>query len=247
MPPLFSSGAASSTLSSTAEREKQKKQRNCLTCPLLCRYTSQAKTKKGNRQCEFLLRETELWWCSSPALLRRYPATALLRLWQLVLLTQFHDVLPGSSIGAVYRDAEAHLAQVLSEGRALLDQALLLLQEEAPTAKRVRSASAADPRKGRRVYNSLGWPRAHFFADGSHVQVPPFSFAYPDAPAAAAVAVPSLASPDPSGAGWVLENEELRAHISSSGTVTSLLHKHSMREALSAPGNSFVIYDDVNL
>jgi alpha-mannosidase len=41
------------------------------------------------------------------------------RLWKLVLLNQFHDVLPGSSIGWVYKDAEAHYAEVARAGEAL--------------------------------------------------------------------------------------------------------------------------------
>ncbi len=112
-------------MSCIEERKRKKKRKKKEKVELfffLNRYTSQAKTKKGNRQSEFLLREVELWWCSSFALLGKYPAESLLKLWQLVLLTQFHDVLPGSSIGLVYKDAEGHLAHVLEQGRALLDQ-----------------------------------------------------------------------------------------------------------------------------
>ena len=63
-------------------------------------YTSQAKTKRGNRRSEHLLREAELW-CSTAAVrlgdAYAYPETELKRLWRLVLLQQFHDILPGSS------------------------------------------------------------------------------------------------------------------------------------------------------
>nr|MBA2474830.1 alpha-mannosidase [Actinomycetota bacterium] len=41
-----------------------------------------------------------------------YPRAELDRLWQLLLLNQFHDILPGSSIGLVYEDAERDLAAV---------------------------------------------------------------------------------------------------------------------------------------
>lgn len=37
-----------------------------------------------------------------------YPRSELLRVWKLLLLNQFHDVLPGSSIGKVYADAMAY-------------------------------------------------------------------------------------------------------------------------------------------
>ena len=63
-------------------------------------------TKDGNRRTELLLRDVEA--LSSLALIMRgtaYPSKELLRLWKLVLLNQFHDVLPGSSIEDVYKDA----------------------------------------------------------------------------------------------------------------------------------------------
>ena len=78
-------------------------------------YTSQANTKKGNRRSEHLLREAELW--SATAAVRtqgafEYPAAELKRLWRLVLLQQFHDILPGSSIAWVHQDAERNYAAI---------------------------------------------------------------------------------------------------------------------------------------
>ena len=64
-------------------------------------------TKLKNRVTEFLLQDVET--LSSLALATvpgfKYPAAELLRLWKLVLINQFHDVLPGSSIEEVYKDA----------------------------------------------------------------------------------------------------------------------------------------------
>ncbi len=76
-------------------------------------YTSQAKTKLGNRRSEHLLREAELW-CATAAIRAgyTYPAAELKRLWRLVLLQQFHDILPGSSIAWVHQDAERNYAAV---------------------------------------------------------------------------------------------------------------------------------------
>ncbi|WP_022888581.1 alpha-mannosidase [Agromyces italicus] len=82
-------------------------------------YTSQARTKRGNRRCEHLLREAELW--ATTAAVRgaaQYPRTELDEAWQTVLLQQFHDILPGSSIAWVHREAErryAEVAEVLEE------------------------------------------------------------------------------------------------------------------------------------
>ena len=71
--------------------------------------TSQLKTKLGNRRCERLLVEAELW----AATLGR--PEDLDHLWQQVLTQQFHDILPGSSIEWVHQDAERILGDVEEE------------------------------------------------------------------------------------------------------------------------------------
>uniref|UniRef100_A0A8C9T1R3 alpha-mannosidase n=1 Tax=Scleropages formosus TaxID=113540 RepID=A0A8C9T1R3_SCLFO len=69
-------------------------------------YTTQAQIKLGNRQCEVLLHDAEV--ASSLALCRnsafQYPSSRLQELWRLLLLNQFHDVLPGSCIEMVVQD-----------------------------------------------------------------------------------------------------------------------------------------------
>jgi alpha-mannosidase len=79
-------------------------------------YTSQAFVKAGNRRCEQLLHDVEFL----ATLGRDYPRAELDRLWKLLLLQQFHDILPGSSIRLVYEDAARDLAEVEAGARALL-------------------------------------------------------------------------------------------------------------------------------
>jgi alpha-mannosidase len=86
--------------------------------------TSQAKTKQGNRRSEHLLREAELW--AATAAVRTpfpYPYDALDRLWKTVLLHQFHDILPGSSIAWVHREARRTYERVAAELEAIVDAA----------------------------------------------------------------------------------------------------------------------------
>ena len=71
--------------------------------------TSQLKTKLGNRRCERLLVEAELW----AATLGR--SAEVDHLWTQVLTQQFHDILPGSSIAWVHQDAERILGEVEAE------------------------------------------------------------------------------------------------------------------------------------
>jgi len=72
-------------------------------------YTSQAHVKRGNRRSEQGLRDAEF-----VGVLRggEYPRAELDRLWKLLLLNQFHDILPGSSIRLVYEDAARDFAEL---------------------------------------------------------------------------------------------------------------------------------------
>ncbi|MDR2742551.1 MAG: glycosyl hydrolase-related protein, partial [Treponema sp.] len=78
-------------------------------------YTTQARTKRNNRRLEFALRNTE--FLSTLAALEggaEYPRELLLASWKKVLTYQFHDIIPGSSIGRVYEEAEADSARTLA-------------------------------------------------------------------------------------------------------------------------------------
>jgi alpha-mannosidase len=79
-------------------------------------YTSQAAVKRGNRRCEQALHDAEFLAVARGG---AYPRAELDRLWKLLLLQQFHDILPGSSIGEVYRDAHRDLDEVEAAANAL--------------------------------------------------------------------------------------------------------------------------------
>ena len=72
-------------------------------------YTSQAGVKRGNRRGEGALHDAELLAALAGA---AYPREELVRLWETLLLNQFHDILPGSSINEVNVRARADLAEV---------------------------------------------------------------------------------------------------------------------------------------
>jgi alpha-mannosidase len=79
-------------------------------------YTSQAFVKRGNRVCEQLLHDAEFLGTARGD----YPREELDRLWKLLLLQQFHDILPGSSITPVYDDARRDFAELESSLRSLV-------------------------------------------------------------------------------------------------------------------------------
>lgn len=73
--------------------------------------TTQARTKRYNRKVEIALKQTEaLCACGDPS---DYPRAELDRMWKQLLVHQFHDILPGSSIHAVYEEAEAAYRDIL--------------------------------------------------------------------------------------------------------------------------------------
>jgi alpha-mannosidase len=91
-------------------------------------YTSQAAMKRGNRRSEHLMREAELW--STLATVRAgadYPYDELDGLWQRVLLNQFHDILPGSSIAWVHREAREQYEGIAAEAEAVIERAITAL------------------------------------------------------------------------------------------------------------------------
>jgi alpha-mannosidase len=89
--------------------------------------TSQAATKVGNRRCESLLREAELWLATLGADSFAAAASELETLWKEVLLQQFHDIIPGSSIAWVYEDSEAAHRRVAARLEEMIGDALAAL------------------------------------------------------------------------------------------------------------------------
>lgn len=87
-------------------------------------FTSQVEVKRTNRVSESLLHSAEAW--SAIAAIRAghpYPYEELQRIWRDVLLFQFHDILPGSSIAWVYREVVARAEQLHRDLRDIIDQA----------------------------------------------------------------------------------------------------------------------------
>jgi alpha-mannosidase len=91
-------------------------------------YTSQAAMKRGNRRSEHRLREAELWSAVATVTTgAAYPYDELDDLWQRTLLNQFHDILPGSSIAWVHREAREQFEGIEAELEELIGRALTTL------------------------------------------------------------------------------------------------------------------------
>ncbi|MFJ4752714.1 alpha-mannosidase [Streptomyces sp. NPDC088763] len=188
-------------------------------------YTSQARTKQGNRRSEHLLREAELW--ATTAALHApgytYPYEKLDRLWKTVLLHQFHDILPGSSIAWVHREAEAEYARVARE-----------LQEL--TAEAVTAFGGGGPR----VFNTSPFDRAEV------VRTPEGTHAYVTVPANGSAPLEAAAPERPvTVSGRVLDNGLVRVEIAEDGTLASVFDLRANREVLAGAGNLLRLHTDL--
>ncbi|MDE9365930.1 glycoside hydrolase family 38 C-terminal domain-containing protein [Luteipulveratus sp. YIM 133132] len=180
-------------------------------------YTSQARTKRGNRRSEHLLREAELWATLAAVRAGRdYPYDELQRLWRVVLLNQFHDILPGSSISWVHEEAERDYAEVESAVETIIDESLKAVLEEGDS----QIITNAGP------YDIAGVP-ALGGTTGTSAR--------------------SSATVTSDGRGAVLAGDALRVRVDARGELTSVLDLLADREVLPAgtTANRLQLFEDI--
>ena len=87
--------------------------------------TSQARNKKYNRKSECLYHDVETFSAiANKETSFAYPKEELLKNWKTILLNQFHDILPGSSIRPVYDDSAEDYERVLNAGYKMAGDAM---------------------------------------------------------------------------------------------------------------------------
>lgn len=88
-------------------------------------FTSMSEIKRYNRFCEFLYQKAEQLSVLGKALFgKNYPAKELEEGWKKILLNQFHDILPGSSIKEVYNDAFRIYEEAYDTGKSISDNVI---------------------------------------------------------------------------------------------------------------------------
>lgn len=226
-------------------------------------YTTQAKNKRGNRKSEFLLRDAEFFDVLSKALAPKHRETAadparavydvtglgekganshraaLDRAWKLVLLNQFHDIIPGSSIHWVYLDSAKDYETVRELGESVVNSAFSALNVD--TTNFTRPCF---------VGNTLGFARREVIdlPEGGPlaVEVPPCGYRV----------VESTASESPewsrvevreNARGIALDNGIIRARLNRNGLLVSLVLVETGREMIPAgeAGNLFQLHEDI--
>jgi alpha-mannosidase len=113
-------------------------------------YTTQAKVKKNNRTAECLLETAEKFSTLARKYGYEYPREQLKEAWEKLLLNQFHDVLPGSSIPEVYKDSEEHFKSILHTANSTISDALETIVAKIDTNGEGKSLL---------VFNPLSWSR----------------------------------------------------------------------------------------
>ena len=216
-------------------------------------FTSQAAIKKGNRKAELALQEAEMWGAFASRRGKTYPKEQMDAAWKKLLLNQFHDILPGSSIARVYEEARQDHREILTIAHAVRDASLAALTSgngvtvfNSLSAERTGLVSlppefitgAADDRG--RVY-----PVAKINGQArTLVTVPPCGWVSLHPAKEKADGFPRVTL-EKTGATYVLQNEHIRAEINSRGEVISLILLKSGREFAAGSMNRLIMYKDV--
>ena len=194
-------------------------------------YSSQGFIKRNNRRGEYLLTRAEAAGVFDAALENKdlsalKPDEALIEPWKLLLINQFHDILPGTSIPEAMAVTKEEQEKMLELGSARYDEIIGSITEKLP--------------EGIACFNMLSVPVTATVTapDGTEFvaeNLPPMGYRVYNAPA------PAKAVKVEKG---LLENEFLCAKFNEKGQLISLIEKESGREALSAPANVLTVYAD---
>lgn len=184
-------------------------------------YTSQARNKKFNRQMEYALLDAEFIGLLAGLKMEEYPREKLENIWKEVLLYQFHDILPGSSIKRVYDESEARYAHLLEELTAMKSGFLENLKGDGPA-----------------VLNTTSFTRTELVSteDGVYeVMAKPYGITKLQK---------RISEFDVSCDENTLENARLKVTFNEDGSIHSVYDKVAERETVYDGANSLVIFQD---
>ncbi|HPH96938.1 MAG TPA: glycoside hydrolase family 38 C-terminal domain-containing protein [Anaerolineaceae bacterium] len=208
-------------------------------------YTTQGRNKRANREAEFLLHDADFLSAMAARMDAAYaaPRETLRKGWEVVCLNQFHDILPGSSIGPVYWESQAQYAEVRELCAEVSGQALASLAGQTGGAALAVNPSAFTRSDliffpGAEALPALARP------DGTPVAAQPVAggVLLDAGPLPPFSVTPLCAAPEPAvprqntlqASPTLLENDLLRVELNADGDITRLLDKRCQREVLPA-------------
>jgi len=199
-------------------------------------FTTQCKSKWYNRRMEIRLRELE-WKAVLSGLTvgTEYPVEPLERIWKEVLLYQFHDILPGSSIERVYKESLERYALMIKETEELISYYGSCI---------VNNIDTSETTKPYIFQNSLSWDREEWAKVENtwrKILVPAMGYVVIDN-----VSDGSVVSNQLTALADKLENELLVISFNNDGNIESIIDKEFRQEILlpTGMGNCVSIYED---
>lgn len=198
-------------------------------------YTTQGRKKRYNRKIELALRQLELIsFLARVAAGSKYPSGDIKLLWKEVLLYQFHDILPGSSIKRVCDETHARYEKMLQDIQKLTESMESVLH------RKINSVGMKTPVV---VSNSLSWERDEWLKiEGRWIKAAVPSMGYTTIDLSNPQDLPGKLT----ATTRMLENELLRAKFAPDGSIKSVYDKTNKREiiAAGAKANQLAVYDD---
>lgn len=195
--------------------------------------TSQARNKKYNRKIEKALRELE--FVASLTMMKgikQYPSEELDSIWKEVMLYQFHDILPGSSISRVYDESLERYQKINEKVERLIEEHYQALYQHLHLS-------------GITFFNSLPWARREWVevhGKWREITIPPMGYLeIKDQPSQALTGHTELKVEKTR-----MENELLVVSFNRDGTIRSIFDKENNRETIAKhrPANQLAIYHD---
>ncbi len=204
-------------------------------------YTTQAQVKLKNRLLEQRMRELEMLYTMGS--MADYPLAAFDDMWKQILVNQFHDIIPGSSINMVYEETNKQYDALLEQCDQLQQQvAAQVLSEDGNALTLFNSLS--DTFTGE-ITLPEGWSGAEGYAaqtEGDNtviaVEIPAMSFV--------TITKADNAGALSAGDALVLENDLVRYEFNNDGQMISAYDKEIGRDIMHAEdkGNVFSLYHD---
>jgi len=209
---------------------------------------SQALVKKANRKLELKLRLIEFLWSCIP--LDKYPQNQLETIWKKVLINQFHDIIPGSSINAVYNVTHGEYEEAFEELQKLLDKSADHLFEK-DNDSIVLFNSLSYPYRGT-VTLADGWPGAKESLNNNVLEVQNEggkNLVLVEVPALSFVTLSKAqnkSSVFEENKDLVLENDLVRYEFCETGVIIDVVDKEEDRQVLEEgkEGNVLSLYND---
>ena len=223
--------------------------------------TTQARVKKLNREAEHRLLEAEALATLAALHGGEYPREELEASWKTLLLNQFHDILPGTSIGEVYEVTHKELADVVRTARKLRDSALspppqtepALLVANVSLNPRPLSVLLGAENRPEGVADADGRPLPTQVTEGNELLVHAPELSVPGLgwstltathESAPAQRETQYVGAEVAGGGAIMDNRLLRVEVGEDGTLHGVYDREVGREVLDGRANQLWAYTD---